>query len=106
VDCALASVFVTGNGVLLAQDVVRRFIPTELDAGMEDPEQRKFVGDIVAEIANRRPELLPALLTIRRWGWQNKDLKCGRVLGSYEQWCSWVRDPLFSILADWTRSSG
>jgi hypothetical protein len=94
---ALASVFVTGNGVLLAHDLVRRFIPTEFDAGMEDPEQREFAGDIVAEIAARRSELLAALLTIWRWGRQNTDLKRGIVLGSYEQWCSWVRDPLLDL---------
>jgi hypothetical protein len=94
---ALASVFVTGNGVVLSHDLVRRFIPTEFDAGMEDPEQREFAGDIVAEIAGRRSELLAALLTIWRWGRQNKDLKRGITLGSYEQWCSWVRDPLLDL---------
>jgi hypothetical protein len=94
---ALCSVFVTGNGILLAQDIVRRFIPTELDAGIEDPERRPFDGDIVAEIAARRSELLAALLTVWRWGRQNKRLKRGIALGSYEQWCSWVRDPLLDL---------
>jgi hypothetical protein len=65
---ALASVFVTGNGVLLAQDIVRRFIPTEFDARMEDPERRRFSGDILDDVARRRPELLAALLTIWRHG--------------------------------------
>ena len=47
----VASVFITGNGVLLAQDTVRRFIPTELDARMEDPERRRsFPGDILADV--------------------------------------------------------
>jgi hypothetical protein len=49
----LASVFITGNGVLLAQDTVRRFIPTELDARMGDPERRSFPGDILADVARR-----------------------------------------------------
>ena len=65
---ALASIFVTGNGILLARDIVRRFLRTEFDAHMEDPEQRVFEGDIVAEAGRRRPELLAALLTIWRWG--------------------------------------
>jgi hypothetical protein len=94
---SVASVFVTGNGILLAQDIVRRFIPTEFDAHMEDPERRSFSGDIVAEITRRRPELLAALLTIWRYGRLAGDIKPGRMLGSYERWCSWVRDPLLTL---------
>jgi hypothetical protein len=94
---ALASVFVTGNGVLLAQDIVRRFIPTELDARMEDPERRSFTGDILAEMARRRPALLVAQLTIWRYGRLAGDPKRGVSLGSYEQWCAWVRDPLLAL---------
>jgi hypothetical protein len=94
---ALASVFVTGNGVLLAQDIVRRFIPTEFDAHMEDPERRSFSGDILAEMTRRRPELLAALLTIWRYGRLAGDIRPGKALGSYEQWCSWVRDPLLAL---------
>jgi hypothetical protein len=94
---SLASVFVTGNGVLLAQDIVRRFIPTEFDAHMEDPERRSFSGDIVAEMMRRRPDLLVALLTIWRYGRLAGDIEPGKTLGSYEQWCSWVRDPLVTL---------
>jgi hypothetical protein len=93
---ALASIFVTGNGILLARDMVRRFLPTEFDAHMEDPEQRVFEDDIVAEAARKRPELLVALLTIWRWG-RLESLRRGRALGSYEQWCAWVRDPLLAL---------
>jgi putative DNA primase/helicase len=56
----VASVFVTGNGVLLAQDTVRRFVPTELDARMEDPERRSFPGDILADVARNRATILAA----------------------------------------------
>ena len=94
---ALASVFVTGNGVLLAQDIVRRFIPTEFDARMEDPERRRFSGDILDDMARRRPELLAALLTIWRYGRLADGLKQGIALGSYEQWCAWARDPLLTL---------
>jgi hypothetical protein len=94
---SLAAVFVTGNGVLLAQDIVRRFIPTEFDARMEDPERRQFSGDILNEVARRRPELLAALLTVWRYGRLTGDIKPGKMLGSYEQWCSWVRDPLLAL---------
>jgi hypothetical protein len=97
---ALASMFVTGNGILLGSDTVRRFIPTEFDAQMEDPERRPFEGDIVGEVAARRPELLAALLTIWRWGRQmdmEARLEHGIALGSYEDWCLWVRDPLLAL---------
>jgi hypothetical protein len=94
---ALASVFVTGNGVLLAQDIVRRFIPTEFDARMEDPERRRFSGDILDDVAQRRPELLAALLTIWRYGRLADGLMQGIALGSYEQWCAWARDPLLTL---------
>jgi hypothetical protein len=93
---ALASVFVTGNGVLLAQDIVRRFIPTEFDAHMEDPERRSFSGDILLEMTRRRPQLLAALLTIWRYG-RLIEIRRGMTLGSYEQWCAWVRDPLLDL---------
>jgi hypothetical protein len=94
---ALASMFVTGNGILLSQDIVRRFIPTEFDARMEDPERRSFSVDILAEMTRRRPELLGALLTIWRYGRLAGDIKPGKALGSYEQWCAWVRDPLLAL---------
>ena len=94
---ALASVFVTGNGVLLARDTVRRFIQAELDAHMEDPEGRSFSGDIVAEMMRNRPALLGALLTIWRYGRRTGGLKRGVSLGSYEQWGVWVRDPLLAL---------
>ena len=93
---ALASIFVTGNGILLARDIVRRFLPTEFDAHMEDPEQRVFEGDIVADAGRRRPKLLAALLTIWRWG-RLESHRQGRALGSYEQWCAWARDPLLAL---------
>ena len=93
----VASVFVTGNGVLLAQDTVRQFIPTELDARMEDPERRSFPGDILADVTRNRATILAALLTIWRYGRRVEGIKRGVVLGSYEQWCSWVRDPVLTL---------
>jgi hypothetical protein len=64
---------------------------------MEDPEERPFAGDIRAEVAERRPELLAALLTIWRWGRLTSDIKPGRTLGSFPTWCEWVRDPLLAL---------
>jgi hypothetical protein len=41
--------------------------------------------------------ILSALLTIWRYGRRSNGIKCGVVLGSYEEWCAWVRDPLLSL---------
>jgi hypothetical protein len=93
---AAAFVALTGNGVRLSEDIVRRFIAIELDALMEDPEQRRFAVDVLAEVVRRRHELLVALLTIWRWG-RVTEPEAGKPLGSYEQWCLWVRDPLLAL---------
>jgi hypothetical protein len=48
-------------------------------------------------VTARRRELLAALLTIWRWGRQTPGISSGRALGSFEQWCRWVRDPLIAL---------
>jgi hypothetical protein len=45
----------------------------------------------------QRTELLAAVLTIWRWGRLHHNLQSGRALGSFEQWCRWVRDPLLAL---------
>jgi hypothetical protein len=40
---------------------------------------------------------LAALLTIWRCGCLADGLMQGITLGSYEQWCGWVRDPLLTL---------
>ena len=69
-NCA-AFIAVTGNGLTLSEDLVRRFLLCELDARCEDPEQRSFESDFLAKIELRRADLLAAVLTIWRWGRQN-----------------------------------
>lgn len=92
-----ALVMLTGNGLIVSEDLARRFLVVELDPRTEDPEARSFKGDILAEVLKRRPELLAALLTIWRWGRHATDLETGRPLGSFDQWCRWVRDPLLAL---------
>jgi len=93
--CAL--VILTGNGLTVTEDLARRFLAIELDARSEDPESRKFIGDIHSEVITRRVLLLAACLTIWRWGRQRQNLESGIPLGSFEQWCRWVRDPLIAL---------
>ncbi len=91
-------VVVTGNAVTVAEDLARRFLTVELDAKMEDPEERPFPPGFLASIRERRVELLVDILTIWRFGRQNPSLlKRGRALGSFETWCEWVRDPLLTL---------
>jgi hypothetical protein len=92
-----AFVILTGNGLRVSEDNVRRFIPVDFDPRTEDPESRSFKTDIRAEVTDRRKELLAASLTIWRWGRITVDIKSGLPLGSFEQWCRWVRDPLLAL---------
>jgi hypothetical protein len=89
-------VVVTGNGLTISEDLVRRFLVCELDARVEDPEQREFSPRFLESIQPRRAELLGACLTIWRWG-QLDFMKAGKPLGGFEDWCQWVRDPLFTL---------
>ena len=94
---ASALVILTGNGLTVSEDLARRFITIEFDPRTEDPEARPFKTDIRAEVRERRTELLAALLTIWRWGRIVSDIGPGGALGSFEQWCRWVRDPLLAL---------
>jgi len=93
-----AFVAVTGNGVSVSEDLARRFVAVELDAGIEDPETRDFRGDLLNETMAARAELLAAALTIWRWGRMcGDDLPKGRSLGSFDLWGRWCRDPLLAL---------
>jgi putative DNA primase/helicase len=93
-----AFVAVTGNGVTLAEDLVRRFLVSEFDARCEDPEQRDFADGFLRNVQKNRAELLAAALTIWRFGRQRaSELQRGRPLGSFEAWAEWCRDPLLAL---------
>lgn len=89
-------VILTGNGLKVSEDLARRFLTIELDAHTEDPELRPFASDIRLEVVRRRTELLSAVLTIWRWG-RGAIVKPGMPIGSFTQWCQWVRDPLLAL---------
>jgi putative DNA primase/helicase len=93
-----AFVLVTGNGVTLSEDLVRRFIVCELDARCENPEQRAFEGGFLANVDANRARLLAAALTIWRYGRQHAaEIERGRPIGSFEDWAEWCRDPLLAL---------
>jgi len=91
-------VVLTGNGLTVSEDLARRFIFSQLDPQLEDPESRPFKPGFLEQIEKGRSELLAAALTIWRWGRQNAhSLKPGIALGSFETWGTWVRDPLLAL---------
>lgn len=94
---ASALAILTGNGLSVSEDLARRFVTIEFDARTEDPEARRFPTDIRTEVTARRTELLAAVLTIWRWGRLTREIVPGRMLGSFEDWCRWVRDPLLAL---------
>jgi hypothetical protein len=89
-------IVLTGNGLVVSEDLARRFVFCELDPRCEDPEQRPFEPGFIEGIEQRRAELLTAALTIWRWGRQNATTS-GITLGSFETWGTWVRDPLLAL---------
>jgi hypothetical protein len=91
-----AFIAVTGNAIRISEDLARRFLVVGLDAKCENPEQRYFQQSFETQIAATRLELLGALLTIWRWGRQNR-LEAGIPMGSFEQWTQWCRDPLLAL---------
>jgi hypothetical protein len=94
---ASAFVILTGNGLTVSEDLARRFVAVDFDPRTEDPEARPFTNDIRVEVTARRKELLAALLSIWRWGRIATDMQSGLPLGSFAQWCRWVRDPLLAL---------
>jgi hypothetical protein len=95
---ATAFIMLNGNSLTVSEDLVRRFLRVNFDAGVEDPESRPFKGHIQRETRDNRPALLAAVLTIWRWGRiMGEALPSGLALGSFEQWARWVRDPLLAL---------
>jgi hypothetical protein len=93
-----AFIAVTGNGLTVSEDLARRFLTVELDAGIEDPETRDFRGDLLTATMAARAELLGAALITWRWGRMMGDnLPKGRSLGSFGDWGRWCRDPLLAL---------
>jgi hypothetical protein len=95
---ALSFISITGNAVLPAEDLIRRLLNMNIDARTEDPEQRKFISNILHDLRRERAELLTAGLTIWRYGRiHEKSIAEGKALGAYEDWTRWVRDPLLDL---------
>ena len=93
----IATIFATGNNLIVDGDLSDRCLISSMDAGVERPGLRKFSIDIEEETHDRRGELVVAVLTIlRAWHVARKQGACVNidVLGGFEEWSWRVREPL------------
>jgi hypothetical protein len=92
-----ASIFATGNNLVIAGDLTRRCLLGALDAGVERPELRNFNIDVIGEAHAKRGELVVAALTILR-AWHIARTAGERVntvpYGGFADWSRRVREPL------------
>lgn len=90
-----ATVFATGNNLVVVEDMVRRAIICTLDAGMERPELRPFPSCTPLDRARaERGELIAAVITIALAYRAAGSPKVVDGLGSYADWTQVVRAPL------------
>lgn len=78
-----------GNNVRLSDELVRRLVMVDLDAKMEDPEERDgwHHEDIMEWVAQNRGKLVWAALTlIQNWIAKGRKPFSGPLLNSYENW--------------------
>jgi hypothetical protein len=92
-----ASIFATGNNLVIAGDLTRRCLLGSLDAGVERPELRNFNIDVIEEAHVKRGELVVAALIILR-AWHIARTAGERVnaapYGGFADWSRRVREPL------------
>lgn len=94
----------TGNNLRFGSDLARRVLPIRLAAMQESPEERTDFEhcDLLAWVAENRPRLAIAALTIlRAYFVAGRPVQAGGVWGSYENWSALVRGSIvWAGLAD------
>ncbi len=90
------SLFVaTGNSLAFAGDMTRRALLATIDAGVERPEEREFQGDLRAQVAAMRAELVVAGLTVlRAFDLAGRPAQGLPAFGGFEAWSDWIRGAL------------
>ena len=93
----IATIFATGNNLVIAEDLTDRSLLCYLDAGVERPGEREFPTDVEREARAKRGELVVAALTIIRT-WHIARTAGERVsvnsFGGFEDWSRRVREAL------------
>ena len=84
------------DNLTIAGDMTTRTLISRLDAGMEQPETRRFVVDLKVEVPRRRPEIVAAGLTILRAfiAASRPGLNDLEPFGRFEDWSNLVRGAL------------
>jgi hypothetical protein len=86
--------FANGNNLIVADDLTRRTLLCQLDAGVEQPELRTFQRNVIETANAERGKLVAAILTVLR-AWHGTGTAIGvDPLGSFEEWSFRVRSPL------------
>ena len=89
-----ATIYATGNNLVIAGDATRRALLSAMDAGCERPETRVFADNVIDVARRRRGELVTAALTVLR-AWHVSGEKIGlSPFGSFETWSHRIREPL------------
>jgi putative DNA primase/helicase len=91
-ECRTA-IFATGNNTAIRDDMTRRTVTCNLDAGVERPELRDFALKPVEIVLSDRGRYVGAVITIVR-AYLRSGASLDLSLGSYDLWCCMVREPL------------
>jgi putative DNA primase/helicase len=92
--------FATGNNLVIADDLTRRTLLCQLDAGVEQPELRTFQRNVMEAASAERGKLVAAILTVlRAWHGTGTAIRVDP-LGSFEEWSFRVRSPLLWLDRD------
>jgi bifunctional DNA primase/polymerase-like protein len=95
VDVPITSTFfATGNNLEISNDLTRRTLLCQMDAGVERPELRRFKSNVLEVTRDKRGALVAAILTILR-AWHHGATAIGvEPLGSFEDWSFRIRSPI------------
>jgi hypothetical protein len=88
------TMFITGNNVHVVGDLVRRTMMCTIDAGVDQPELRKFDFDPVDVILADRCKYIAAAITIAKAWTAAKQPTDVSLLNGFEDWSRAVRLPL------------
>jgi hypothetical protein len=78
-------VLFTGNNLAVVGDMTRRIVTIRIDPECEAPALRRFDFDALAEVRERRDDMIVAALTLIRRAFSIRGVTRGRV-GSFEMW--------------------
>ena len=93
------TMFANGNNIVATADLVRRTLRCNLDADLENPEEREFTADPVATVFADRGKYIAACLTIARaYLAAGSPNRCHR-LPSFSAWSDVVRSSLVWLKA-------